>query len=48
MDISKIEFDPRTFKNPKLERCIAHIEALALDERLSSLPPDSTREFNKI
>ncbi|KAJ8669769.1 hypothetical protein QAD02_001028 [Eretmocerus hayati] len=42
MEMSKIDFDPKVFKNPKLEKCIAHIEALALDEELRDLPPDST------
>ncbi|XP_023247253.1 X-ray repair cross-complementing protein 5-like [Copidosoma floridanum] len=42
MDHTKVKFDPMVFKNPKLEKYFAHIEALALDDELSALPPDST------
>ncbi|XP_001606141.1 X-ray repair cross-complementing protein 5-like [Nasonia vitripennis] len=42
MELTKVKFDIKNFTNPKLEKCIAHIEALALDEKLGSLPPDST------
>lgn len=47
MDLTKVKFDIKKFTNPKLEKCIAHIEALALDEKLGSLPPDSTGESKK-
>jgi hypothetical protein len=45
MDLTKVYFNPKLFTNQKLEKCIAHIEALALDENLNTLPPDSTRKY---
>lgn len=39
---TRIKYDPKVFRNPKLETLIANIEALALELNDVVVPPDST------
>ncbi|XP_014221080.1 X-ray repair cross-complementing protein 6-like [Trichogramma pretiosum] len=46
MKMSKFEYSPKLFSNPKFDKCVAHIEALALEDRQSPAITDTTLPKN--
>ncbi|XP_043473359.1 X-ray repair cross-complementing protein 6 [Leptopilina heterotoma] len=45
---TRIKYDPKLFRNPRLETLVANIEALALELNEVSIPPDSTLPSKKL